>query len=305
MKTCCQTPQVFVTLGDVRRIEAETGQTDFFDFRLPPDPGYTDQDDDPIWRDNAFQPDGTRRVLNKQANGDCTFLGSAGCVLSAECSSARLPALSVRLHGGWLLQRRGSGLPDGAAAARSGAAADAGDEPRIGRALAEATLCRAAAGASRVVYAHRGPAFIVGNSEGGHSPPYSGIACVTSVIFEALGSWIMSTVPSQAMEKATPGPGSEKRRSRWKLGCLVTGFLLLAIGGYPAYVLVAEHVRLSGTWQVLNPDGSIPSQTHDRLTFDASWVEDLGGRPHRGIYQWEGDQALRRGLGRSPPADEL
>jgi Fe-S-cluster containining protein len=81
-QTCCQTPQVYVTLGDVRRIEAETGQTGFCEFRQPPDPGYTDQDDDPIWRDNAFQPDGTRRVLNKQVNGDCTFLGPAGCVLS-------------------------------------------------------------------------------------------------------------------------------------------------------------------------------------------------------------------------------
>jgi len=80
--TCCQTPQVYVTLGDVRRIEVETGQTDFCDFRLPPDPGYTNQDDDPIWRDNAFQPDGTRRVLNKQANGDCAFLGPTGCTLT-------------------------------------------------------------------------------------------------------------------------------------------------------------------------------------------------------------------------------
>jgi len=83
-KNCCQVPQVVVTRADVRRIESETGQSDFFEFRLPDDPTYADQDDDPIWRDNAFQPDGTRRVLKKQANGDCTFLGPAGCVLPLE-----------------------------------------------------------------------------------------------------------------------------------------------------------------------------------------------------------------------------
>ncbi|HEX5102563.1 MAG TPA: hypothetical protein VFV87_02050 [Pirellulaceae bacterium] len=83
-KNCCQVPQILVTLGDVRRIEAETGQTEFYEFRLPDDPAYADQDDDPIWRDNAFQPDGTRRVLKKQANGDCAFLGPRGCVLSID-----------------------------------------------------------------------------------------------------------------------------------------------------------------------------------------------------------------------------
>ena len=81
-KTCCQVPQIFVTRGDLARIEAETGRTEFSEFRLPDHPGYADQDDDPIWRDNAFQPDGTRRVLKKQLNGDCTFLGPAGCTLT-------------------------------------------------------------------------------------------------------------------------------------------------------------------------------------------------------------------------------
>jgi Fe-S-cluster containining protein len=31
-----------------------------------------------------MQPDGKRRVLRRQENGDCTFLGSAGCVLPLE-----------------------------------------------------------------------------------------------------------------------------------------------------------------------------------------------------------------------------
>lgn len=83
-KNCCQVPQILVTRGDVARIEAHTGRSKFFEFRPPDDPSYLDQDDDPLWRAGAFQPDGTRRVLTKQANGDCTFLGPAGCVLPTE-----------------------------------------------------------------------------------------------------------------------------------------------------------------------------------------------------------------------------
>jgi uncharacterized protein len=86
MQTCCQTAEVYVTRGDVRRIEEFTGQTDFHEFRPPENPVYLheEEDDDPIWRNNVFQPDGTRRVLKKQDNGDCTFLGEAGCVLPLE-----------------------------------------------------------------------------------------------------------------------------------------------------------------------------------------------------------------------------
>jgi Fe-S-cluster containining protein len=84
MKTCCQTADIFTTLGDVRRIEDFTGETGFTEYRAPVNPAYADQDDDPVWRDNVFRPDGTRRVVKKQPNGDCTFLGSAGCVLPLE-----------------------------------------------------------------------------------------------------------------------------------------------------------------------------------------------------------------------------
>jgi Fe-S-cluster containining protein len=83
-KTCCQVSEIHVTLGDVRRIAAHTGQTDFHEFRLPDNPSYADQDDDPLWRDNVFQPDGSRRVLLRRPDGDCTFLGQAGCVLPLE-----------------------------------------------------------------------------------------------------------------------------------------------------------------------------------------------------------------------------
>ena len=39
---------------------------------------------DPIWIENVIRPDGTRRVLQRQPDGDCTFLGDAGCALPLE-----------------------------------------------------------------------------------------------------------------------------------------------------------------------------------------------------------------------------
>ncbi|HTN77549.1 MAG TPA: hypothetical protein VL096_19960 [Pirellulaceae bacterium] len=84
MATCCQTSEVYTTPGDVERIAAFTGRRDFFEFRPPDDPIYREQSDDPTWEHYVFQDDGTRRVLNRLPNGDCTFLGVAGCVLPLE-----------------------------------------------------------------------------------------------------------------------------------------------------------------------------------------------------------------------------
>lgn len=80
-QTCCQATEVHVTVGDVKRIEQYTGREDFFEFRAPVKPTYADQDDDPVWREKVFRPDGTRRVLKWQPNLDCTFLGPHGCTL--------------------------------------------------------------------------------------------------------------------------------------------------------------------------------------------------------------------------------
>ena len=80
-KTCCQDREIYTTWGDVERIEGHTGRKDFCEFLPPGDPVYLDQDDDPLWRDNVFQPDGTRRVLRQQPTGDCVFLGPHGCIL--------------------------------------------------------------------------------------------------------------------------------------------------------------------------------------------------------------------------------
>lgn len=46
-------------------------------------PEYLDQDDDPAWR-VIFTPSGARRVLARRGDGDCTFLGTAGCTLPLE-----------------------------------------------------------------------------------------------------------------------------------------------------------------------------------------------------------------------------
>src|SRR5688572_24612395 len=120
----------------------------------------------------------------------------------------------------------------------------------------------------------------------------------------------MATDTRPAKELATPTPGGQKRRSRWLFGCLTVGFMLLAIGGYQAYVLIAEHVRLSGTWQVLDPDGTEQYRAGElntiHLSFPLFWVNpfanprqinfrrELGGgfgwQTYRGIYQWEGNQ---------------
>jgi Fe-S-cluster containining protein len=83
-RTCCQTAEVFVTEGDKRRIAEHTGRADFWEARAPSDPSYAGDDDDPAWMRLAFRADGTRPVLKRHANGDCTFLGPQGCTLPTD-----------------------------------------------------------------------------------------------------------------------------------------------------------------------------------------------------------------------------
>ncbi len=83
-KTCCQHTDILTTLGDVGRISQHVGHGDFTEFRAPENPAYLDQDDDPLWRELVFRPDNTRRVLRRESNGDCTFLGTNGCSLPLE-----------------------------------------------------------------------------------------------------------------------------------------------------------------------------------------------------------------------------
>lgn len=79
-QTCCQSREIYATPGDVERIHAFTGLADFTEMRRA-SADHLDQDDDPSWLKYVFTPDGDRRVLKRQANGDCTFLGTAGCRL--------------------------------------------------------------------------------------------------------------------------------------------------------------------------------------------------------------------------------
>lgn len=83
-KTCCQTSEIAVTLGDVHRIAAHTGQDDFYEYRRPTDPVYLEQSDDPLWLETVIRPDGTRRVLCRREEGDCHFLAANGCTLPAD-----------------------------------------------------------------------------------------------------------------------------------------------------------------------------------------------------------------------------
>ena len=82
--TCCQATDIYVTLGDVRRISAASSARDFTEFRPPADPAYDQTEEDPYWQKHVFRSDGTRRVVRHQANGDCWFLGSHGCTLEKE-----------------------------------------------------------------------------------------------------------------------------------------------------------------------------------------------------------------------------
>jgi Fe-S-cluster containining protein len=70
-----------VTPGDAQRIADHGGNEDFFEYRRPELEAYVDQDDDPLWRDHVYRSDGRRRVLRRQPQGDCTFLGLHGCRL--------------------------------------------------------------------------------------------------------------------------------------------------------------------------------------------------------------------------------
>lgn len=92
-RTCCMGTDIYVTLGDVRRIREFTSNPDFYEFRKPIVPSYRDQGDDPPWESLVFRPDGSRRVVKKNVSGACIFLGSGGCLLPISCRP-----LICRLH---------------------------------------------------------------------------------------------------------------------------------------------------------------------------------------------------------------
>lgn len=83
-KTCCQRAEILITSGDAARIARHTQRDDFEERRRPLDIAYFDQADDPNWIRYTFAEDGTRRVLKRRHDGDCTFLGPKGCTLPTD-----------------------------------------------------------------------------------------------------------------------------------------------------------------------------------------------------------------------------
>lgn len=117
-QTCCQWAEIYITPGDCFRIAAAlkrgsagVEQGEFYHFVAPENPVYLDQDDDPLWEECVFRPDGTRRVL-KQVNGSCPFLGQMGCLLDMQTRPliCRLYPFSYNAEG--ITEELSSGCPE-------------------------------------------------------------------------------------------------------------------------------------------------------------------------------------------------
>ena len=72
-RSCCVGVQVFLTLGDVRRIGEFVGHEDFVTLEQMT-PEYIYAAGDPTWCSLIRRPDGSRRVLRRTAHDDCCFL---------------------------------------------------------------------------------------------------------------------------------------------------------------------------------------------------------------------------------------
>jgi len=79
--SCCRGREIYITPADTARIASFIDRGDFAEWRAPENPDYSDQSDDPVWDSHVFRKDRTRRVLRRSPDGDCTFLGPAGCLL--------------------------------------------------------------------------------------------------------------------------------------------------------------------------------------------------------------------------------
>lgn len=80
-KSCCKGREIYITPGDVVRIALFCNRSDFMEWRVPADPDYGEQSDDPLWDNHVFRSDRSRRILKRSPLNDCTFLGPSGCLL--------------------------------------------------------------------------------------------------------------------------------------------------------------------------------------------------------------------------------
>ncbi len=82
-RSCCVGGQIFVTIGDVRRIAEFMGYHGFVTFERM-SPQYDASESDPTWSSLVLEADGSRRVLRRTTDDSCFFLRGTGCVLPAE-----------------------------------------------------------------------------------------------------------------------------------------------------------------------------------------------------------------------------
>lgn len=70
-----------MTKGDAERIAAVVGHNDFSEYKAIPKG--IDLSSDPVWA-LAFDKELRRRIVRRNEDGDCSFLGENGCRLSME-----------------------------------------------------------------------------------------------------------------------------------------------------------------------------------------------------------------------------
>lgn len=74
--------QIYLTVGDIKRIEAVSGNRDFIRYEKPW--SWCDRDGaDQQWKEHVLGC-ARRRVVRRRADGSCHFLGDEGCFLDLE-----------------------------------------------------------------------------------------------------------------------------------------------------------------------------------------------------------------------------
>ena len=80
--SCCVNMQIYLTGGDINRIQAATGKRDFIRYEKPW--SWCERDGTDLqWKEHVLGCD-RRRVVKRRTDGSCHFLGEKGCVLDLE-----------------------------------------------------------------------------------------------------------------------------------------------------------------------------------------------------------------------------